>query len=83
FDGGDGITRAIRFLAPATVTITADRRSRGPYGLAHGRSGRPGRNVLVRQLEELELPGKTTLTAEPGDIILIETPGGGGWGSPR
>ena len=83
FDGGDGITRAIRFLAPATVTITADRRSRGPYGLAHGRSGRPGRNVLVRQSEELELPGKTTLTAEPGDIILIETPGGGGWGSPR
>ena len=83
FDGGDGITRAIRFLAPATVTITADRRSRGPYGLAHGRSGRPGRNVLVRQSEELELPGKTTLTAEPGDIILIETPGGGGWGSPH
>ena len=83
FDGGDGITRAIRFMAPATVTITADRRRRGPYGLAHGRSGRPGRNVLVRQSEELELPGKTTLTAEPGDIILIETPGGGGWGSPR
>ena len=80
--GGDGLIRAIRFLAPATVTITSERRRRGPYGLNGGEPGAPGRNVLIRQEETAELPGKATLTVEPGDVIRIETPGGGGWGSP-
>ena len=81
--GGDGLIRAIRFLAPATVTITSERRRRGPYGLNGGEPGAPGRNVLIRQEETTELPGKATFTVEPGDVIRIETPGGGGWGIPQ
>ncbi len=78
--GGDGLTRAIRFLAPATVTITAERRRRGPYGLAGGSAGAPGRDTLIRGDEVIELPGKATFAVAPGDVVRIETPGGGGWG---
>ena len=78
--GGDGLTRRLRFLAPARVTLTTDRRRRGPYGLAGGQPGAPGRNVLLHDIDATELPGKTTLTVQPGDAIHIETPGGGGWG---
>ena len=78
--GGDGLIRAIRFLAPATVTVTSERRRRRPYGLAGGEAGALGRNVLIRRGEATALPGKATLTTEPGDVIRIETPGGGGWG---
>src|SRR6266436_2748107 len=46
--GGDGIAREIEFLTPCDVTILSDRRSRGPYGLAGGRAGAPGRNMLLR-----------------------------------
>nr|HMT22291.1 hydantoinase B/oxoprolinase family protein [Promineifilum sp.] len=78
--GGDGLVRAIRFLSPATVTITAERRRRGPYGLAGGQDGAPGRNALRRDSTTMELPGKTTFGVEAGDVVEIETPGGGGWG---
>jgi len=78
--GGDGLVRAIRFLAPATATLTAERRRRGPYGLAGGKPGAPGRNVLIRDGAETALPGKTTLALQAGDVLRIETPGGGGWG---
>ncbi len=79
--GGEGLIRAIRFLGPATVTITAERRRRGPYGLAGGAPGAVGRNVLRRGDESTELPGKATFAVEPNDVVRIETPGGGGWGS--
>jgi N-methylhydantoinase B len=78
--GGDGLARTIRFLTPATVTITAERRRRGPYGLAGGESGAPGRNVLIHRGALTELPGKATFAVEAGDVVRIETPGGGGWG---
>lgn len=78
--GGEGLTRAIRFLGPAMVTITAERRRRGPYGLAGGRPGAPGRNTLRRDSEAIELPGKATFAVETGDAVIIQTPGGGGWG---
>lgn len=80
--GGDGLVRAIRFLSPATATITSERRRRGPYGLAGGEAGAPGRNALLRDGQTVELPGKATLALEPGDVIRLETPGGGGWGEP-
>ena len=80
YRGGDGLERDIRFLAPAAVTITAERRRQGPYGLAGGEAGAAGRNVLIRGGEATELPGKATFTVEAGDTIRIETPGGGGWG---
>jgi len=78
--GGDGLVRTIRFLAPATVTITAERRRRDPYGLAGGQAGAPGRNKLWHNHKAMELPGKTTFSVGSGDVVEIETPGGGGWG---
>lgn len=79
--GGDGVVRELRFLAPAEVTILSDRRIYGPWGLKGGDAGKPGRNTLVRGKREIRLPGKARLDAKPGDLLRIETPGGGGWGS--
>ncbi len=85
--GGDGIVRELRFLAPAEVTILSDRRQRGPWGLAGGQSGKPGRNTLVQRGRKNKvpsqiLPGKTRMEIREGDLLRIETPGGGGWGRP-
>ncbi len=78
--GGDGIVRELRFLAPAEVTILSDRRERGPWGLAGGEPGKPGRNTLTRRGSKTRLPGKTRIEVREGDLLRIETPGGGGWG---
>jgi N-methylhydantoinase B len=81
--GGDGIVREIEVLTDAQVTLLADRRSRGPYGLSGGADGAPGRTVIVRQdgCEE-EIPGKTSVRLRSGERIRVESPGGGGWGKP-
>lgn len=79
--GGDGIRRDIELLADAQVTILSERRVFAPYGLAGGQPGQPGRNALLRSGVEQALPGKVTLPARAGDVVRIETPGGGGWGS--
>ncbi len=84
--GGDGIVRGYRFLAPATVSLLTERRRTAPYGLAGGSPGRPGKNILVRRGtkgRQKKLPGKVTLDVGPGDRVVIHTPGGGGWGTPR
>lgn len=81
YRGGDGIRRDVELLVPAHVSVLSERRARGPYGLAGGEAGRPGRNVLVRGGAEKELPGKVELDALPGDVISIRTPGGGGHGA--
>jgi N-methylhydantoinase B len=80
--GGEGLVRSIQFLAPVTITLTGERRTRPPYGLAGGESGAVGRNTLLRDGQSIELPGKVTAELRPGDILQIETPGGGGWGRP-
>jgi N-methylhydantoinase B len=80
--GGDGIVREFEFLAPAEVTILSDRRERGPWGLAGGGSGRPGRNTLLRGGRATRLAAKTRFEVRAGDRLRIETPGGGGWGAP-
>jgi N-methylhydantoinase B len=81
--GGDGIVREIEVLTDAQVTLLADRRSRGPYGLAEGSDGAPGRTVIVRQDgSEEELPGKTSVRLRSGERVRVESPGGGGWGKP-
>jgi N-methylhydantoinase B len=80
--GGDGIIREFEFLAPAQVTILADRRLRGPYGLAGGQAGSTGRSVLVHGKRATTLPGKTRFEVEAGDVLRIESPGGGGYGPP-
>jgi len=67
-------------LAPAQVTLLADRRVFPPYALHGGEPGATGRSLLISDTESRELPGKCSVTANAGDVIRIETPGGGGWG---
>jgi len=78
--GGDGLVREFEFLSPADVTVLADRRDTGPWGLAGGAAGQAGRTVLIRGRREKILPGKTRQSLEAGDRLRIETPGGGGFG---
>jgi N-methylhydantoinase B len=80
FRGGDGICREIELLHEAQVTLLSDRRVFNPYGLKGGSPGQVGRNVILRDGEELELPGKVTIEARSGDVICMHTPGGGGYG---
>jgi N-methylhydantoinase B len=82
--GGDGIVREIEVLTDAQVTLLADRRSRGPYGLAGGADGAPGRTLIIRRDgSEEEIPGKTSVRLRSGERVRIESPGGGGWGKPN
>ena len=82
--GGDGLVRDVEFLAPARVTILSERRKLPPPGYHGGHHGATGENVLFRGgYEEVRLAGKETLDVEPGDILSIRTPGGGGWGEPE
>ena len=82
--GGDGIVREIEVLTDAQVTLLADRRSRGPYGLAGGADGAPGRTLIIRRDGSAEeIPGKTSVRLHSGEKVRIESPGGGGWGRPK
>jgi N-methylhydantoinase B len=81
--GGDGIRRDIRALHDARLTILSERRRYAPYGLAGGEPGQPGRNLLIRGDAVQELPGKISLDVQAGDIISVQTPGGGGYGRPE
>jgi len=81
--GGEGVRRVYEFLVPGDLTVISDRRVSRPYGLHGGRSGAPGRNTLRRQDgREQPLPGKASVTVGEGDKLVLETPGGGGWGRP-
>jgi N-methylhydantoinase B len=82
FKGGDGVQRVYRFLAPAFVTINSDRRVNPPYGLQGGEPGKTGDNKILRNGEEILLSSKETFKVLPGDLLIINTPGGGGWGNP-
>lgn len=81
-DGGDGLRRDIRVLGDARVTLLTERRVTGPSGMAGGADGAPGVNALIRDGEEKRLPGKVTFDAKAGDVVSIQSPGGGGWGTP-
>lgn len=78
--GGEGLVRRVRFLVPVDVTITSERRVHAPYGLHGGESGGPGRNTIIHNNRRTTMRGKVALRLAAGDVILIETPGGGGWG---
>ena len=82
FKGGDGLMRDVEFLSQARVTVLSERRKFAPYGLQGGQPGAKGENVLFRRgFEEVKLSGKEVLDVEPGDVLSIRTPGGGGWGT--
>ena len=76
--GGDGVVRELRVLEPCRLSIVSERRRHAPQGRNGGAPGAPGRNLLNGQA----LPAKVTRALEPGDVVRIETPGGGGYGSP-
>jgi N-methylhydantoinase B len=83
FRGGDGLVREIELLAPSQVTLLCDRQKFAPYGLAGGEDGAMGRVQLMKANGQTTvLPAKCTMHAEANDVIRVETPGGGGWGSP-
>jgi len=81
FPGGDGIVREFEFKARVEVSLLSERRSTAPFGMEGGAEGKPGRNILVRDGEKKEMTGKFTTKVNPGDRLIIKTPGGGGWGS--
>jgi len=75
--GGAGVAREYEFLEEAQLSLLSERRLNSPWGLVEGGEGMKGRNSLNGNT----LPGKCTLAVKRGDRLLIETPGGGAWGS--
>ena len=81
YPGGEGIEREIEFLEAATVSLMGERRRNAPWGLNGGEPGAVGEDWLIRPDGSRErLAGKVTFQVEPGDRLLVLTPGGGGWG---
>jgi len=78
--GGDGVVREIETLAPARMSLLADRRKRGPYGLAGGEDGQPGNATIIHKGRSRKIGSKGSWELEAGDRVRIETPGGGGFG---
>jgi len=82
--GGDGVIRAIRFLEAMRANMLANRRRIAPRGLAGGGDAAPGRNWVERADGAIEpLGGTGSAEMAPGDLFVIETPGGGGYGEPE
>jgi 5-oxoprolinase (ATP-hydrolysing) len=81
--GGDGARRRIRFLEPMTAVIVASRRTVAPFGLDGGGDGAAGRQWVDRaDGSRTALTGTDRAALAPGDVFVIETPGGGGYGAP-
>jgi N-methylhydantoinase B len=81
--GGDGVVREYRFDGAATVSLVTERRRFAPWGLAGGGPGALGRNTLIRADGTTEdLGARAQVDVGPGDRVRVETPGGGGWGTP-
>jgi 5-oxoprolinase (ATP-hydrolysing) len=82
--GGDGAVRRIEFTEPMTVSTLSGHRRVPPYGMAGGSPGELGRNRVERaDGSTVELAGCDSTEVEPGDTLVIETPGGGGYGTSR
>lgn len=77
--GGDGVLRELEFLEPMRVSLLSERRVLAPFGLFGGASGKRGRNSLCGA----EVPGKAVLDVQKGDVLSIQTPGGGGFGTTK
>ena len=77
--GGEGVVRELRALEPCRLSIVSERRRHAPAGAVGGADGARGRNRLNGE----ELPAKVTRDLQPGDVVTVETPGGGGFGPPE
>ncbi len=85
YHGGDGVVRELEFLRPLTVSLLTQHREIAPYGMEGGAPGECGRQMLTASPasgtpQARPLPSSVTLEVSPGDVLRIETPGGGGWG---
>jgi N-methylhydantoinase B len=82
FRGGDGLVREVELLGDAQMTLLAERRRFRPCGLQGGEDGAAGAASVTKagSAEKIELPGKCSRQISAGDVLRIETPGGGGWG---
>jgi N-methylhydantoinase B len=81
--GGDGIMREIETMSEiCTISVQSERRIMRPWGLAGGLPGTSGRNTILYEKNVYPVQSKSTIVAPKGAIIRIETPGGGGWGTP-
>ncbi|MEP6569815.1 MAG: hydantoinase B/oxoprolinase family protein [Acidobacteriota bacterium] len=79
-NGGDGVIREVETLAPAHMSLLADRRKRAPYGLSGGEAGKPGSAAIISEGRSRKLGSKGSWKLQAGDRVRIETPGGGGFG---
>jgi N-methylhydantoinase B len=77
FRGGDGVVRELRALEPCRFSVVSERRRLAPQGVRGGAPGQPGRNLLNGE----QLPSKATRALPAGDVVTIETPGGGAYGA--
>ena len=81
YSGGNGVTRKLRFLQPMTATLLTGHRKIPPYGMAGGEPGKVGINQVIRANSNTEELGTSAeVSLNKNDIILIKTPGGGGFG---
>ena len=82
--GGDGTVRRLRFLEDMTISILSNHRIVPPYGMAGGEPGALGRNWIERADGTVDqMSGTDTRPVHPGDVWVLETPGGGGYGGPE
>jgi 5-oxoprolinase (ATP-hydrolysing) len=82
YRGGDGVVRKMRFLEAMTATILSSHRETDPYGLYGGGPGKRGENSVIRQDGSVvPVKGNDQIEMNPGDIFIIKTPGGGGYGA--
>ena len=83
FRGGNGIIRRVRFLEPMTAAILSNHRRIAPYGMAGGEPGQVGETYVLRAEtgERIDLGGQGQAEMAVGDVFVIETPGGGGYGA--
>ncbi len=86
--GGDGATREVQARVPLRASILSERRVFAPYGMRGGAPGSVGSNFVFRRnarggLDRVSLGGQAVVDLRPGEIMQINTPGGGGWGTPE
>lgn len=85
YSGGNGVIRDLEFLEPIQISLLTERRSRAPYGLEGGQPAKMGINTWVKQTQtgqtrRVNLGGKAAVHMSAGDRLVLQTPGGGGWG---
>src|SRR5262249_26430754 len=86
YAGGDGIERELELLEPATLSLVTERRASRPWGLDGGEPGASGENWLLPggdASRAKRLADKCTVDLAAGDVLRLQTPGGGGYGAPR